>query len=285
MREDRVKFLFLLPCVIWIFSLTIFPLVYSLYLSFQSWHLGKIPSFTGLTNYITALTDYRVHNSLEFTLKFTAVTVSVELLLGLGLALLIHEGIRGERFLRVLFTAPLFTSPIALSYLNLTIFYEEGGPINNILKLLGGPKIPWLSDPFFASLAVMMIDIWQWTPFMFIILLAGLESLPREPYEAAKVDGASSFQIFKHITLPLLTPVIITAVLLKAIESLKVFDLVYALTMGGPGISTETYTMYIYKSGMRFFKLGYAASLSYIFLFIVMILFMLLMPRLRRVYE
>lgn len=285
LKKIQIKHIFLLPSVIWILALVVFPLIYSLTLAFQSWHLGEKPYFIGFKNFITALEDYRMHNAIEVTFKFALIVVSVELLLGLGLALLIHEGIRGGKFFRLLFVAPLFTCPVALSYLNLTIFYEEKGPINNILALLGGPKVPWLSDPFYAFIAVVLIDIWQWTPFMFIILLAGLESLPREPYEAAVMDGASSWQIFRYITLPMLTPLIITAVLLRAIEALKIFDLVYALTMGGPGIATETYTMYTYKSALRFFRLGYASALSYLFLLMVMVLFTILMQRLKKVYE
>jgi len=283
-REERIKYFFLLPSVIMILSFIIFPLIYSLYLSLTNWQIGKIPSIIGLSNYLKVFTDYRVHNSLTFTLLFTIFTVSIETLFALGVAILSQQRFFGNRFFRVLFTAPFFTCPVALSYLSITIFYEEGGPLNNLLKLLFGIKVPWISDPDYAFLSLCIVDIWQWTPFLYIIFLAGLESLPKEPYEAATIDGASSFQIFRYVTIPLLAPVIITGVLLKIIESLKVFDIIYALTGGGPGVSTESYTMYIYKTGFRFFRLGYAAALSFILLIILMILFTVLAFRLREVY-
>ncbi|MEM4005573.1 MAG: sugar ABC transporter permease, partial [Desulfurococcaceae archaeon] len=191
----------------------------------------------------------------------------------------------GNKVFRILCILPFFASPIALSYLGITIFYEEGGPLNNILSLIGVGKIPWISNPTYAFLSVSLLDIWQWTAFLYVIFLAGLESLPKDIYEAAMVDGASGWRLFKSITLPLLLPIITTGVIFKVIESFKVFDLIYALTGGGPGISTESYTMYIYKTGLRFFRMGYAASLSLILLIILSILLMLAMIRLRRVYE
>jgi multiple sugar transport system permease protein len=283
-KEERIKYFFLLPAVVLILSFLIFPLVYSLYLSVTDWQIGKAPEIIGISNYLKALTDRRVHNALSFTLLFMIFTISVETPFALGVAILSQLRFPGNNIFRVIFTAPFFTSPIALSYLSITIFYEEGGPLNNILKLLFGIKVPWISNPNYAFLSLCLIDIWQWTPFLYIIFLAGLESLPREPYEAATIDGASGFQAFRYITIPLLMPVIITGVLLKMIESLKVFDIIYALTGGGPGIATESYTMYIYKTGFRFFRLGYAAALSYILLIMLMILFTFLAFRLRKVY-
>lgn len=284
-KEERTKYLFLLPSVVLVLSFVIFPLTYSIFLSLTNWQIGRELSFVGLSNYLKAFTDFRVLNSLEFTLKFIALTVPVETLLALGLALLSQKSFTGNKAFRTLCILPFFASPIALSYLGITIFYEEGGPLNNILSLIGIGKIPWISNPAYAFLSVSLLDIWQWTAFLYIIFLAGLESLPRDIYEAAMVDGASGWRLFKSITLPLLLPIITTGVIFKIIESFKVFDLIYALTGGGPGITTESYTMYIYKTGLRFFRMGYAASLSLILLIILSILLTLMMIRLRRVYE
>jgi len=283
-KEERAKYFFLLPAVVLILSFLIFPLIYSAYLSVTDWQIGKAPEIIGFSNYLKVFTDRRVHNALSFTLLFMVFTILIETPFALGVAVLSQLRFPGNTIFKVIFTAPFFTSPIALSYLSITIFYEEGGPLNNLLKLLFNIKIPWISNPDYAFLSLCLIDIWQWTPFLYIIFLAGLQSLPREPYEAATIDGASSFQAFRYITIPLLMPVILTGMLLKMIESLKVFDIIYALTGGGPGISTESYTMYIYKTGFRFFRLGYAASLSYILLIILMILFTVLAFRLRKVY-
>ncbi|MEM3942214.1 MAG: sugar ABC transporter permease [Candidatus Bathyarchaeia archaeon] len=284
-KEEKVKYLFLLPSVALVLSFVIFPLIYSVFLSLTNWQIGRELSFIGLSNYLKIFTDFRVLNSLEFTLKFIALTVPIEAFLALGLALLSQKSFTGNKVFRILCILPFFASPIALSYLGITIFYEEGGPLNNILSLIGVGKIPWISNPTYAFLSVSLLDIWQWTAFLYVIFLAGLESLPKDIYEAAMVDGASGWRLFKSITLPLLLPIITTGVIFKVIESFKVFDLIYALTGGGPGISTESYTMYIYKTGLRFFRMGYAASLSLILLIILSILLMLAMIRLRRVYE
>lgn len=285
MRDERTKWWLLLPAVGWIVVFTIYPLVYSLSLSFQSWNLTSPPQWVGLGNYLRALQDPRMHNALRVTGLFVAATVVVELVLGFVLALLFHRPMWGSRALRAVVVAPLFTSPIALSFLGMMLFHEEDGPIAHVLRMLGLPKVHWLSDPQMALGSIVLLDVWQWTPFAFLVFLAGLAGLPTEPLEAAIVDGASRWAVLRHVLLPLLAPVAVTALLFKFIYSVKVFDLAFGLTGGGPGISTEVLALYIHRQGLEFFNLGYASALSYVFLLLVVAGCTVLLLRVRRLYE
>lgn len=166
------------------------------------------------------------------------------------------------------------------------IFYEEAGPFNLLLTSINPAwKVPWRSDPFWAFVSVAYCDVWMWTPFLFIVLYAGLQSLPRDPTEAALVDGASRLQILRHITLPMMRPVILTVLLLKLVESIKIFDVIFTLTEGGPGISTESISLYIYKVALRFFNLGYSSALGIFYLIILLPLISVILYLFRGIYE
>ncbi|MBT9168326.1 carbohydrate ABC transporter permease [Candidatus Hakubella thermalkaliphila] len=274
----------MLPAVIWVLVFTIFPLFYSLGLSFYNIVLGMPPQFVGFKNFIGAFDDYKVAHATLVTLIFIAVAIPVELVLGMALALLFNQDIPGRKYFRTILTMPLFFTPVAIGLLGLTIFYEEGGPINSLLGLLG-IKIPWLSHPTWAMVAVLLAEIWQWTPFVFLIFLASLQGLPEEIYESALLDSSSWWQIFRWITLPMLQPVIIITLLLRLIEAVKIFDIAYTLTAGGPGIATEVYSLFIYRTGMKFFNLGYASSLAYLLLIGMMIVVTFFFKRMREIYE
>lgn len=285
MRDDRVKWALLLPAVGWILTFTVYPLVYSLSLSFQDWNLTSPPRWVGLANYLRALQDPRMHNALRTTGLFVAATVTIELVLGFALALLFHRPMWGSRILRAVVVAPLFTSPIALAFLGMMLLHEEDGPIAHLLRMLGLPRVHWLSDPATALGSLILLDVWQWTPFAFLVFLAGLAGVPPEPIEAAIVDGAGRWAVLRHVVLPLLAPVAVTALLFKFIYSVKVFDLAFGLTGGGPGISTEVLALYIHRQGLEFFNLGYASALSYVFLVLVVLVCTVLLLRVRQLYE
>lgn len=285
MTSRNVKFLFVLPAVIWVLFFTIFPLVYSFGLSFFNIVLGASPKFVGLKNFIQAFDDYKVLNAARVTLVFIAVAIPIEMIVGMGLALFFNQEIPGRKYFRALLTMPLFFTPAALGLLGLTMFYEEGGPINNVLTSLLGIKIPWLSNSRWAMVAILLLEIWQWTPFVFLIFLAGLQGLPEEIYESALLDTSSGWQIFRWITLPLLQPVVIITLLLRLIEAVKIFDFAYTLTAGGPGTATEVYSLFIYRTGMKFFNFGYASSLSYLLLVTMMAVVTFFFNRMREIYE
>lgn len=289
----RIRFpeglLFVLPAIIFIMVLTIFPLLWSLSLAFCSWHLARggiesYPEFIGLGNFIEALTvDRRFWNSMAFTGFYTVTAVSIEFFLGFGLALLLSfSNFRGRRFFRVVYLIPMACPPVGVALMWRLLMHEDVGILNRILTTIGLEKVRWLTDPWTARWALVMVDVWQWTPFMFLAFLAALQALPVEPYEAALIDGASKWQILRHITIPLLKPLMATLVILRTVDCLKLFDYVYGITGGGPGLSTESASYYIYQVGLTYFDFGYASALSYILLILMISFSMILIMRLRR---
>ncbi len=284
-QRHRTKRIFLVPAVVWVLLFSIFPLLYALYTSLFSFRFGRINEFVGLQNFARLIADPNLHSGLRITLIFVAVSVTVQMILGFGLALLLNKEMRGKNVLRAIMILPLFATPVAVGYLGITIFYEVNGPVNSIIGALGGAGIPWLSNPFWALVAVILVDIWQWTPFVFLVSLAALQALPRDLYEAAEVDGASSYSIFRYITLPLMTPTLFLILLLRLVESFKIFDIPTSLTLGGPGRATEVYSLFTYRTAMRFFDHGYAAAQGFFLLLIVSTLVTLLFRRIGRAHE
>ncbi len=282
--QDRTKLAFVLPAAIWVLAFTIFPTLYALYLTVWNVRLGRAWTFIGTKNFARVLGDANLHNAFKITLIFVTSTVIVEMILGFLLALLLNREIWGRRFWRAMLILPLFATPAAIGFLGITMFYEEGGPINSLLGSLFGWHVPWLSHPFYALLAVIIIDIWQWTPFVFLVSLAGLQSLPVEVYEAADVDGAGGLQKFWALTLPLMQPILVIILLLRLIEAFKVFDIPTAMTLGGPGRATEVYTLFTYRTGLQFFDLGYAAVQGLVLLVVVLIIVSNLFGRIREAY-
>jgi multiple sugar transport system permease protein len=285
LRDRGARRGFLLPTVILILLFSIFPLFFSLVLAFMSWDLSRLSGgirFVGLDNFITLANDARFWNTARVSATFVVGAVGLEYCLGLGVALLLNQEIRFRRFFRVAFLMPMMLTPAAVAYVGRMLFNEGMGPINDIIKHLGGPQIPWLSNPALTLPSLMLVDAWEWTPFMMIVLLAGLQSLSPEVYEAARVDGAGDWQTFGHITLPLIAPVSITVVLIRALEAFKLFDIVAVMTGGGPGTATEPVTLYAYLVGMKNGNLGYASAIAYALLIIVIIFSTLFLNSLRR---
>jgi multiple sugar transport system permease protein len=282
---EQSKDLFLMPTVILILLLSIFPLIFSLALTFVSWDLSRLEGgirFIGLGNFITLAKDGRFWTTARTTFVFVVGAVALQYVVGLGVALLLNQEIRFRRFFRVVFLLPMMLTPAAVGYVGRMLFNEGMGPINDIIKHLGGPMIPWTSKAPMALPSLILLDTWEWTPFMMIVLLAGLQSLPPEVFESARVDGASDLQIFSHITFPMLLPVSLTVILIRALEAFKLFDIVVVMTGGGPGTATETVTMYAYLVGMKNGNLGYASAIAYSLLIMVTIFSMIFLNILRR---
>lgn len=275
-RSDEAisRLTFLLPSVLLILLLSIFPLLFSLILSFFSWDLSRLEGgaiFTGLTNFRTLLGDARFVNTARVTLIFVIGGVSLQYCLGLLLASILNQDLRFRRFFRVAFLVPMMLTPTAVAYTWRMLFNESIGPVNDLIKHLSGPVVPWLSNASLALPTLILVDSWEWTPFVMIVLLAGLQSLPPEVFESARVDGANRWQILRRITLPMLMPVSVTVILIRALEAFKQFDIIAVMTGGGPGTSTETVTMYTYVVGMKNGNLGYASALAYSLLFMIVI--------------
>ncbi|MBS1250987.1 MAG: Lactose transport system permease protein LacF [Anaerolineales bacterium] len=284
-RTDRTKAIFLGPAAIWVLAFTIFPLLYAGPRKMASFRYGKINQFVGLGNFARLFRDSNLHTALRVTLVFVVSTVALEMILGFALALLLNREIRGKNTLRAIMTLPLFATPVAMGYLGITMYYEQNGPINSLIRALGGDIVPWLSNPFWALVAVIIVDLWQWTPFVFLVSIAALQGLPLDLYEAAQVDGASGFDLFRYVTLPLMLPTLWLILLLRLVEAFKVFDVPISLTLGGPGRATEVYSLFTYRTALRFFNHGYAAAQGFLLLFIVMLMVSLLFGRIREIYE
>jgi multiple sugar transport system permease protein len=270
--ESRYKYIFLLPGLFTLIAIIIFPLVFTLRLSFSSWDVVEPTlNFIGVDNYVRVFHDTRFWESLTTLGTVVTSVVLIEYIVGFSLALLLWQDIQKNRFFRVLFIVPMMATPVIISVVWRTMFHESLGPVNDLLVKLNLPTVPWLSKATSALLAVIIVDIWQWTPFVFILLLAGLLSLPQEPYEAAAMDGASRFQTFWHITFPMMAPISIGILIIRIIEASKIMETVYVLTSGGPGTSTETSAYYIFIRSLREFQIGYSAAMSILYLLMMIV--------------
>jgi multiple sugar transport system permease protein len=286
--ERKLPVIFVLPCVALLLGVGIFPLLYSLGVSFFDWTIQRRGvSFIGLQNYAAALGDARMWGALGHTLVFMVVAVALELVIGLGLAQTLIGHLPGKRVVLPLLLLPVVMAPIIVGYTWRMLWDTQYGPINQILGWIVGQPLDmvWLNNPRTVYAAIIVTEVWQWTPFMFLVLLAGLTAVNPDVREAAAIDGASAWHTFRHITLPLLLPVMILAILFRALDVFKLFDIVFALTNGGPGTLTETASLYVYTVGFKNFRLGYAAAISYILLAVVSIFISLLWRRLARTME
>ena len=260
-----------------------FPLLYSFWLGFTSYQLvsGGVADFVGLDNYIRILSDGDYWTSLSATATYVFLSVTFELIIGLTLALALQSQKWFKNFTRSFLLAPMFITPIAVGLMFRFFLNDQLGAIPYYLDQVG------LSYDFFGSgralVSLAFIDVWQWTPFMVLLLLAGLESIPKQPIEAARVDGANRFYIFRRVTLPMLSPILIVAVLLRGLDALKVFEYVYATTRGGPGIETKTIQYLTYQTGISYYRLAEASAMAFILLVIVLGIIILLFRRLERV--
>ncbi len=313
MWSRPVRFLFLLPAVVWVLVFTIFPLGYSLGLSFSKVEdrmevsRERVPmldeagnpvlntrgqprlrtvierenirtwTYQGFDNFTRIFRDGQARSAVRVTTIFVIAAVTIQLVLGMGLAVLFNRKLPARGLLRSVMILPIFATPIAAGYLFFTIFYEVGGP----LSFTG---IPWLSNPSWALVSVILVDVWQWTPFAFLVFLAALQGIDEELLDAAKLETESGWRIFFHVVLPLMQPVIIIVLLLRLAEAMKLFDIPYALTGGGPGVATQSYSFLAFRTGLRYFDVGYASAMAYCMLIVVMIIVTLFFNRLRRIY-
>ncbi len=264
--SDRaLVYVLLAPTVAVLLALTIYPLIYSIKISLQ----GESGNWT-LQNFTRLIGDQFFLSALAHTLVYSAMALTFEFLIGLGLAFLLNEQMRGRSVFRALLLLPMMLPPVVVGVVWRLMLNSNFGPVNGTLKRFGlnADALTWTASPKLAMASVIIADIWQWTPCMFLILLAGLQAIPQEPYEAALIDGASAWQTFRHVTLPLLKPAILIALLLRTMDLLRVFDQIFILTEGGPGFATETMSLYIYRTAFRFSNFGYAAAMSFVLLLI-----------------
>lgn len=279
---DRNIYLFFpAPTVIILFIIVIFPIIYNIYMSFQKWKIGLgTPEFIGLQNYLEALADSRFWNGLKVMIYFSGLSLSLEIILGLFIAVYLNREFKGSSFVQTIYVFPFAATPVAIALIWRILLNPQIGALNYFLSLVGLPPSLWISSSKTVVLSLVMVDVWKWTPMITLIVLAGLKSLPQEPYEAAIIDGASSSQIFYYITLPMIRPVLITALTLRSLDNLKEFDIIYTITQGGPGNASETLYLYSYKTAFSFFNGGYGSALI-IVVFLIVLLFNVIMNKVR----
>jgi multiple sugar transport system permease protein len=274
MSDTWYSILLITPAMLIILFFALFPLGYAINLSLRHVDLTSavgIGPFVGLDNYRFALNDKFFWQAARRTLTFAIFAVSIEMLLGIAIAFLLNGLLWGKGVVRSLLILPLAAAPAAVGLVWRYMYHPDFGVYNAIMSALGLPERNWLGAVHLAMPSVILFDVWQWTPFVALIVLAGLQSLPKEPFEAAELDGASTWQVFRRLILPMLAPVLTLIFVLRTIDAIRLYDAIVSLTHGGPGTATETLTYYLYRLGMKFFRLDQASAISLLFLYVTII--------------
>jgi multiple sugar transport system permease protein len=269
--ERNLRVLFPLPAVIFVAVLMVFPVLYTLFLSFTSWNLtsGGPLAFRGLASYSRVFAEPRFLDAVLRTAVFTVLAVVFECLLGVTAAIVLNRAFAGKSFVKLLLLLPLVATPVAIGIV-FNLFYDPTiGLLNFVLHSVGLPQGLWITGARTVIPSLVIVDVWQWTPMITLIVLAGLAGLPGEPFEAARVDGATDLQILRHLTLPLIMPVILTAAILRSIDALKTFDIIFAMTGGGPGYASETLNIMGFKYSFEYFRMGQSAVILVVLFVIV----------------
>jgi len=316
--SDRIiKRLFISPAITILLVLSIFPMLWSLGISFTNIQRGNEAAdtvqaddnngFLGfgfdltLDNYTRMVSDQRLHSTVVNTLTYVFLGIIIQYSVGFGLALVLNQDFIGRNIVRVIFLMPMMMTPVAVAYTGRMMFDSTISPmaqlqstLTNFLQSIGAAlpgtflddaviRIPWLSDPGWAPLTIVLIDSWQWIPFTTLLLLAGMQAIPDDIYEAARVDGANAWKLLTNITFPILLPISATVILIRGLEIFKIIDVIVVTTGGGPGNSTESLTMYIFKTALTFGNYGYASAISYILLIVVTIFAITFIAAMRRI--
>jgi multiple sugar transport system permease protein len=267
--------------VIVLFLIVVLPIAFNIYLAFTKWTVGLgQPVFVGLDNFIDLFADERVWNGIQVMVYFSGLSLALEIGLGLLIALYFNREFKGSEIVQAIYIFPFAATPVAVALIWRIMLNPEIGVLNYLLRSVGLPGSLWVSSEQMVIPALVLVDVWKWTPMITLIVLAGLKSLPPDPYEAARIDGANALQIFWHITLPMIRPVLIAALMLRSLDNLKEFDMIYTITQGGPGIASETLYLYSYTVGFGFFKAGYGSALMVV-VFLIVLLFNVVMNRMR----
>ena len=291
LRRNGFALALIAPTILVLFALTIFPFAYAIYVSLFDFYLPRPQqsSFVGLGNFAGVLADARFWVSMKQTGYFLSSAIAAEFVLGMALALFFFEESRGRSLKAVylpLILVPMMVAPVVIGYMWRLLYQVEFGPINYLLfEYFGLGPYEWTSSPQTALLSVVIADIWQWTPFVTLVLLAGLVSLPQELFEVAQLDGASYWQRLRYVILPMLRRVIAIALLIRLLDAFRELDKIYVMTQGGPGTATELLTFYAYVAGFRPFNMGFTATVSWAIVIIMSIVFFLFLRAFRRIEE
>ena len=282
MHRRRDVWLLVSPVIVYLIAFSLFPLLYSLAISFFDWDQQRQAfDFIGLGNYQELVADPVFWQATGNTAILVVVGVSIQIVLGTALAIFFDMHLRGSWFVRGVLILPLLLTPIVVGLMWRAMLNPNWGMVNYVLGQLGLPQPLWLADPSLALFTLVVVDSWQWTPFIMVIVFARLQVLPRDVFEAASTDGAGARQTLWRITLPLLAPAIVFAGIFRAIDAFRSFDIVFGLTYGGPGRLTTTLSFYGWENGLAFDRYGYSSAISYVMVIVAIVMITLLFRYLR----
>ncbi|CDN94455.1 MULTISPECIES: carbohydrate ABC transporter permease [Agrobacterium tumefaciens complex] len=273
---------FVIPALVVISAVIVFPWVFTLWMSAHRWTLGQEQSFIGFENYIRLASDGRFWESLWHTLIYTVLSVVAPLFLGTLAALVFDAQFPLRGFLRGVFVMPMMATPVAIALVWTMMFHPQLGVLNYLLSFVGIGPLEWIYNQSTVIPSLVLVETWQWTPLVMLIVLGGLAAVPREPYESAEIDGANAWQKFRYLTMPMIAPFLMIAVIIRSIDAVKSFDIIYAMTQGGPGTASETINIYLYNTAFAYYDIGYGSAMAVVFFIIIVALsFVLLMVRQR----
>ncbi len=276
-RRRRNYRRFIIPAVVVVGAVIIFPWMFTVWMSAFDWKIGSVAHFVGFDNYVNLATNQRFIESIGHTFYFTVLAVVLPLVLGTIAALLFHREFRWRGVLRAVFTMPMMATPVAIALVWTMMFHPQQGVLNYLLSLVGLPPSLWVYSPTLVIPSLVLVEIWHWTPLVMLIVLGGLAALPAEPYESARLDGATEWQLFRFITLPLVAPFLIVAAVIRTIDAVKAFDTIYVISQGGPGTASETINLYLYLQAFAFYNVGNASAVVVVFFGIILALALLLL--------
>jgi len=273
----RRYWMFAVPAAIVVAAVIVFPWIFTLFMSVHDWKVTGATPFVGLANYAKMLVDDRFQWAILRTLYFTAASVIAPVILGVWAAVCFSAKFRLRGVARTVFVLPMMATPVAISLVWTMMFHPQLGVLNYILSLVGIPPSAWVYSSSTVIPTLVMVETWQWTPLVMLIVLGGIASLPTDPYEAARLDGANAWQMFRHITYPLVWPFIVIAAVIRMIDALKAFDTIYVITLGGPGTSSETLNILLYQTAFAYYDLGYGSAMVVVFFVLILLISMLLL--------
>jgi multiple sugar transport system permease protein len=273
----RRYWMFAAPAAIVVAAVIVFPWLFTLFMSVHDWKVTGSTPYVGLANYAKMLTDERFQWAIWRTLYFTAASVVAPVVLGVWAAVCFSSKFKFKGLARTVFVLPMMATPVAISLVWTMMFHPQLGVLNYILSLFGIPPSAWVYDSATVIPTLVMVETWQWTPLIMLIVLGGIASLPTDPYEAARLDGANAWQMFRHITYPLVWPFIVVASVIRMIDALKAFDTIYVITLGGPGTSSETLNILLYQTAFAYYDLGYGSAMVVVFFVLILLISLLLL--------
>ena len=268
---------FVAPALVVVVGVIVFPWAFTLWMSVNEWKVGASTRFVGAENYLRLATDARFLEAVWHTLLYTVLSVVLPLVLGTAAACVFHARFPARGFLRGLFIMPMMATPVAIALVWTMMFHPQLGVLNYLLSLVGIPPQLWIFHPATVIPSLVLVETWQWTPLVMLIVLGGLAAMPTEPFESAQIDGASAWQAFRHITLPLIMPFLMIAAMVRMIDAVKSFDIIFAMTQGGPGTASETINLYLYSVAFAYYDVGYGSAIAVVFFILVVVLAALLL--------